>query len=263
MARHRDADVAIRCTDLSIGRGPGRGAASVRVVDGVDLSLAHGGALAVLGPTGAGKSSLAAVLAGAPGEGLSVAGGDAWVEGISVRRPGRARRALTYLVGHVAQGEAARLPSRLTVEEIIASPVTSRDRRVNPRALAIRVAALLDELALPLGASVKYPYELSAGMRQRVAFARALMLDPRVLVADDLFANLDVQARAAVADAVIRRRTGYGMSTLLIGNDRGGIAALDAEVLVLRGGHVVAYGRSVDDVLWTPSAQADPRIMAS
>ena len=89
------------------------------------------------------------------------------------------------------------------------------------------------------------------------------MLDPRVLIADDLFANLDVQARAAVADAVIRRRRGYGMSTLLIGNDRGGIAALDAEVLVLRGGHVVAYGRSVDDVLWTPSAQADPRIMAS
>jgi peptide/nickel transport system ATP-binding protein len=263
MGRHRDADVAIRCTDLSIGRGSGRGTASVRVVDGVDLTLRHGGALAVLGPTGAGKSSLAAVLAGGAGDRLSVAGGDAWVEGISVRRPGRPRRALTYLVGHIAQGEAARLPSRLTVEEIIASPVTSRDRRVNPRALAIRVAALLDELSLPLGVSVKYPYELSAGMRQRVAFARALMLDPRVLVADDLFANLDVQARAAVVDAVVRRRTGYGMSTLLIGNDRGGIAAFGAEVLVLRGGHVVAYGRSVDDVLWTPSVQADPRIMAS
>jgi peptide/nickel transport system ATP-binding protein len=263
MGRYRDADVAIRCTDLSITRAGGRTTRSDRVVDGVDLSLPHGGTLAVLGPTGAGKSSLAAVLAGVGGDVLSVAGGDAWVEGISVRRPGRARRELVYRVGFLAQGEAARLPSRLTVEEIIASPVTSRDRRVNKRALAIRVVSLLDELKLPLGMSVRYPYELSAGMRQRVAFARSLMLDPKVLVADDLFANLDVQARQAVVDALVRRRSGHGMSTLLVGNDRDGVDALDAEVLVLRGGHVVAYGRRPDDVVWTPGMQDGDQLRAS
>nr|WP_274635582.1 ATP-binding cassette domain-containing protein [Microbacterium bovistercoris] len=263
MARHRDADVAIRCSDLSITRASARGTATERVVDGVDFTLAHGRSLAVLGPTGAGKSSLGAVLAGADEPGLAVVGGDARVQGIPVRRPGRAHRTLTYLVGYLGQGAGTRLPARLTVEEVISSPVTSRDRRVNKRALALRVAALLDELKLPLGMTVKYPYELSAGMRQRVALARALMLDPKLLVADDLFANLDVQARAAVVEAIRRRCDGYGMSTLLIGNDRDGIRALGAEVLILRSGHVVACGANVDDVLWTPSAGADRRLIAS
>ncbi|WP_029145476.1 ATP-binding cassette domain-containing protein [Microbacterium luticocti] len=263
MVRRRDADVAIRCSDLSIARASGRGAASVRVVDGLDATLPHGATLAVLGPTGAGKSSLAAVLAGADETGLAVVGGDAWVEGIPVRHPGRAHRTLTYVTGHLAQGAGARLAPRLTVEETIASPVTSRDRRVNRRALSIRVAALLDELQLPLGTSEKYPYELSAGMRQRVAFARAVMLDPRVLIADELFANLDVHARDAVTAAVRRRRDEYGMATLLVGNDREGAQALDARVIVLRGGHVVAVGEGVDDVVWTPGVVADPRLLAS
>ncbi|MEQ6898387.1 ATP-binding cassette domain-containing protein [Microbacterium sp. KR10-403] len=261
MTRRRDAEVAIECVDLSIARASARGGA--RVVDGVSARLPHGGALAVLGPTGAGKSSLATVLAGAEEPGLAVVGGDAWVEGIPVRKPGRAHRQHTYVTGYLAQGDGARLPSRLTVEEVIASPITRRSRRVDKRALAIRVAALLDEMKLPLGITVQYPYELSAGMRQRVAFARAVMLQPRVLIADDLVANLDLSSREAVLAAIRRRREAYGMSTLLVGNDRDVVEALGAHVLVLRAGHVVAVGESASDVTWTPSGDADHRLIAS
>jgi peptide/nickel transport system ATP-binding protein len=263
MPRRRDAEVAIRCTDLSVARASTRGGELARVVDGVSATLPHGDALAVLGPTGAGKSSLAAVLAGAETQGLAVVGGDALVEGIPVRKPGRAHRLHTYLTGYLAQGDGARLPSRLTVEEVISLPVTSRSRKADKRALAIRVAALLDEMKLPLGMSVKYPYELSAGMRQRVAFASALMLDPRVLIADDLMANLDLPARDAVLSAIRRRRDAYGMSTLLIGNDREAVEGLGAQVMVMRAGHVVAYGQNADDVKWTPSGEADHRLIAS
>ncbi|GAA3770913.1 hypothetical protein GCM10022240_23900 [Microbacterium kribbense] len=263
MSRRRDADVALRCTDLSIARVGSRGGASARVIDGVDAVLPHGRTLAVLGPTGSGKSSLAAVLAGADELGLAVVGGSAQVEGVDVRRAGRAHRLLTYLTGYVGQGAGAVLPARLTVEEVVGSPVASRDRRVNKHALAVRVATLLDELKLPLGISVQYPYELSAGMRQRVAFARALMLQPQVLIADDLFAGLDVQARGAVLAAIVRRRDGYGMSTLLVGNDRAAVRALDAAVLVVRSGHVVATGHDADDLLWTPGGEADRSVFAS
>ncbi|WEG10386.1 ATP-binding cassette domain-containing protein [Microbacterium horticulturae] len=263
MARHRDTDVAIECVDLSIARASARGGDLARVVDGVSARLPHAGALAVLGPTGAGKSSLAAVLAGAEEPGLAVVGGDAWVEGIPVRKPGRAHRLHTYVTGYLAQGDGSRLPSRLTVEEVISSPITRRSRRADKRALAIRVAALLDEMKLPLGIAVKYPYELSAGMRQRVAFARAVMLQPRVLIADDLLANLDLSAREAVLAAIRRRRDAYGMSTLLVGNDRDSVEALNARVLVLRAGHVVAVGESAADVTWTPSGEADHRLIAS
>lgn len=261
MPRRRDSDVAIQCSDLSIARA-GRGGSSERVVDGVSFVVERGATLAVMGPTGAGKSSLAAVLAGADESGLAVVGGSAFVEGIPVRRPGRAQRQLTYYCGHLPQSAGARLPARLTVTEVIGEPITGRDRRVNQRALAVRVAALLDEMLLPLGAAAKYPYELSAGMRQRVAFARALVLEPRVLVADEPFANLDVEARKAARDAIVRRARDFGMATLVVTNDAEVVRELDADVLVLRGGHTVAYGHGTRDLLWTPSAE-DRRLVGS
>lgn len=261
MSRRRDADVAIRATDLSIMRAS-RGGGDVRVVDGASFVLPHASTLAVMGPTGAGKSSLAAVLSGADAPGLAVVGGGAWVEGIPVRRPGRALRELTYLTGYLPQSAGQHLPARMTVAEVIGEPITSRDRRVNQRALAVRVATLLDELLLPIGAAAKYPYELSAGMRQRVAFARALVLDPRLFIADEPLANMDIEVRRAARAAILRRRA-RGMSTLIVTNEKDVVRDLSADVLVLRGGHTIAYGRGTDDLLWTPSSEADHRLVAS
>lgn len=246
MARRPPSELALLCEDLTVARG------GVRVAEGITVQLAPGHALAVMGPTGAGKSSVAALLAGADESSLAVAGGSAWVEGIPVRRRGRAQRVRAYLTGYLAQGAGTDLPARLTVGETIGAPVTSRDRRVNERALALRVASLLDELELPLGTANKYPYELSSGMRQRVALARALVLQPRLFIGDDPYANLDLEVRVAARDALLRRRDADGMAILIVTNDADAVRELDADVLVLRAGHPVAYGHGTTDLLWTP-----------
>lgn len=246
MPRLADDAFAIRATDLSLGRG------GVRVVDGVTFTLPRGGALAIMGPTGSGKSSLAEILSGHRLDDLAVIGGDASVEGISVRRGGRKLRVRGYVTGYLPQGAGADLPARLTVGDVIGEPITSRDRRVNSRALAVRVAGLLDEFELPLGAATKYPYELSSGMRQRVALARALVLQPRVFVGDDPYANLDLEVRRAARDALLRRRDQDGMALLVVTNDRVTVDELDADVLVLHAGHTVGYGYGSDELLWTP-----------
>ncbi len=237
---------AVRCDDLSVSRG------GVRVVDGVSFRVDSGAALAVMGATGSGKSTLAALLAGADDDSLSVVGGDAWVDGTPIRKRGRAARVRAYYTGYVPQRAGSDLPARLTVGEVIGEPITSRDRRVNPRALAVRVAGLLDELELPLGAAARYPYELSSGMRQRVAIARALVLQPRVFIGDDPYANLDLEVRQAARDALLRRRDEAGMAILMVTNDAETVQEIDADVLVLRAGRPVAYGHGTTDLLWTP-----------
>lgn len=245
-------DAAIDCSDLVIDR-IGHGGPT-RAVDGVTFTLAAGELVCVAGPTGSGKSTLVEALSGGADPSVRIVGGRAHVCGIDVRRRSRRRRMLGALTGYVPQGAGAGLPPRLTAGEAIGEPITSRAKKVNSRALAIRVASLLDELHLPLGTASMFPYELSAGMRQRIAIARALVMDPRVLIADEPLANLDPEVRPVVFDAITRRREREGLAALLVTNDADFIRELDAATLMLRNGHVVARGVG-ENLLWAPGAE--------
>ena len=95
-------------------------------------------------------------------------------------------------------------------------------------------------------------------MRQRVAFARALVLQPRVLIADEPFSNMDIEVRRAARDAILRVAASYGMSALIVTNEADVVRDLDADVLVLRSGHAIAYGHGTHDLLWTPERRGRP-----
>lgn len=257
MPRRSSSPYVIDCSDLVIDRA-GHGL-STRAVDGVTFELPRGELICVAGPTGSGKSTLVAALAGSTDPSVRIVGGHAHVCGVNVRKPGRRHRELTYLTGFIPQSAGANLPPTMTISEVISEPILIREKRVNNKALAIRVATLLDEMHLPLGTASKFPYELSAGMRQRIAIARAFVLEPRVLIADEVLANLDLEVRPVVFDAITRRRKEQGMGALLVTNDAAFIRELNAETLMLKGGHVVARGVG-KDLLWVPNGESDSRV---
>jgi len=249
---------AIVVSDLSV-EYPARGAsASCVALRGVSFRVEPGEVLGILGETGSGKSTLAAILAGrglpqrASEPGPRVSGGDALVLGHSMRKARKRDIAeVTFHVGYLAQEAASTLEPSLTVAENVALPIFERDQHYSRRAAGERAATMLDTVHLPLSVLNKYPYELSAGQRQRVAFARALVLGPNVLVADEPTAGIDATVRDAVIDLLGNLKDHPDFSAVVVSHDLAVLRRATSNVLVLHTGRVVGYG-PIEDVLAKP-----------
>lgn len=224
---------------------------------GITLSVGPGEVLGVLGSAGSGKSTLARVLSGEFLDGRAegqpvITGGDASVLGQGLRKlPRRRLPEFAFHVGYLPQGASDSLPADRTVAEIVGEPILERDRHYNARALATRVATLVDAVRLPLGHLDKYPYELSAGQRQRVALARALVLGPQLLIADEPTAGIDLTVRDAVAQLVNELRDGRSFAAVVITHDLPVLRRTADRIAVLDRGALVALG-TIDEVLGDP-----------
>lgn len=255
----------IRLSDLSL-EYPAHGASPAHVaLRGLTLTVAPGEVLGVLGSAGSGKSTLAKVLSGAAFEPRSgevqpvITGGDANVLGYALRGiPKRKVPEYRFHVGYVPQDAASTLPADRTVAEIIGEPILERDRRYNAKALATRVATMLDSVRLPLGMLEQYPYELSGGQRQRVAVARALVLGPSVLVADEPTAGIDLTVRDAVAQLIGELRDHHAFSAIIISHDLPVLRSTVDRIAVLDRGELAAIG-TIDEVFHDPR---HPYVMA-
>ncbi|MFD2758589.1 ATP-binding cassette domain-containing protein [Gulosibacter faecalis] len=248
----------IRARDLSISYGPKIGDAGARVLSGVNIELGEGEILGVVGSAGSGKTSLGRVLSGrgllrgAPQPWPWISGGELHVDGADLRRPTRADlRRLPLTVGYLAPNSGQTMRNDLTVAENIAEPVLSRDRQFDRRALGRAAALLIDAVDLELGVLNRFPYELSRGQRQRVAFARALIVEPRLLIVDEPAQGVDVIARPALFELLERLNRGRTLSMVVISNDLATIERLTSRVLVTNRGTVIARGE-IDRVLRDP-----------
>ena len=188
----------------------GQGDARVEVLRGIDLTVGKAESLALLGPSGSGKSSLLAVMAGlerASAGSLTVAGADFTAmdeDGLASARRGR--------IGVVLQ--AFHLLPTMTATENVATPLELAGM---PDALA-RARAELE--AVGLGHRLThYPAQLSGGEQQRVAIARALVARPTLLFADEPTGNLDAVTGAAVADLLFERAVGAGATLIVVTHD--------------------------------------------
>ena len=218
-----------------VRRGLFRAAAALRAVDGVSLSLDPGRTLAVVGESGCGKSTLARMLAllDTPTSGtIRIEGAD------TATTQDGAKQALRRSVQMVFQDPFGSLNPRRTVsgtlEEplIIAGEGTGAERRAAVLEMMARVGLRPDQAG-------RYPHMFSGGQRQRIAIARALMLRPRLVVADEPVSALDVSVRAQVLNLLMDLQDGFGLAYVLISHDLGVVRHVADTVAVMYLGRIV------------------------
>ncbi|WP_026343803.1 ABC transporter ATP-binding protein [Nocardia sp. BMG111209] len=236
----------------SFGRRP------FRAVDRVSLRLARGETLGLVGESGSGKTTIGRCVAALqrPTSGtIRMLGTE--LTGLSERR----LRPLRKRLGFVFQDPATSLNPRLTVGRCVAEPLIVH-RAANGPALRTRVRQLLDAVQLPAGTENRYPHELSGGQRQRASLARALVLNPDLLIADEPTSALDVSVQATVLELFADLQGEFGWACLFISHDLAVVDQLAARIMVLRNGSVVEQG-SADEILRHPAEEYTRRLVAA
>lgn len=208
------------------------------ILHDISFSLAAGTALGVVGESGCGKTTLARVLTGL----LPAAAGEITCDGQPLtRRTTAERRAAAARLQLVFQDPLAALNPRQTAAASLAEPLQIHQPHLPAAARAARVAEWLARVGLP-GVGNRYPHELSGGQCQRLAIARALMLEPRVLICDEPVSALDVSIQAQILALLAALQRETGLALLFIAHDLAVVRRLCRDVLVLYAGRVVESG---------------------
>lgn len=214
------------------------GRQTIHAVNDVSFRLKRGHTLGIVGESGSGKSTIANVLTGlvAPESGTGELSGEDLL-----RVKGKAGRNLRRRVAMVFQDPFSSLNSRMRAGDSIGEPLRvhrlpahgSRDDRVQE---------LLELVDLPADFASRYPHELSGGQRQRVSIARALALEPEVVILDESTAALDVSIQARVLDLLARLQDELGLTYLFIAHDLAVVQQMSHDVLVMRDGVAMEQG---------------------
>ncbi len=214
----------------------------VKAVDGVSFSIAAGRTLALVGESGSGKTTV--------GKGLlqllrttARISGSALLLGQPLEQlQGEALRGARRAAQIIFQDPFASLNPRMRVNEILEEGVASLHPEVAPVVRRARVAALLEKVGLRRDALSRYPHEFSGGQRQRLAIARALAVEPRLIVADEPTSALDVSIQAQILNLLKQLQQELGVAYLFITHNFGVVEYLAHDIAVMKDGRLVEAG---------------------
>ncbi|MEL6298448.1 MAG: dipeptide ABC transporter ATP-binding protein [Pseudomonadota bacterium] len=213
----------------------GREVGQVRAVDGVSFAIAEGETLCIVGESGCGKSTVGRLILRL----IEPTAGRVTLEGQDITKLDRADvRPLRQRMQIVFQDPYASLNPRMRAGAIVAEPLENFVDISGPDR-ADRIARIFSSVGLPRDAMHKFPFEFSGGQRQRLGIARALAVEPRLIVADEPVSALDVSVQAQVLNLMMDLKAEFGLSYLFISHDLGVVEHVADRVAVMYLGRIV------------------------
>ncbi|HZD87693.1 MAG TPA: ABC transporter ATP-binding protein [Gaiellaceae bacterium] len=234
-----------------VDRLVGREAGVVRAVDGVSLDIRRGEVLGLVGESGSGKTTLGRTLLGL----VRATGGSAEFEGREITRlPEREFRALRRRMQVVFQDPHASLNPAMTIGQAVGHPLQIHGLERDRDRLRLRVAEVLERVGLaPADAYLdKFPGDLSGGQKQRAVIARALILNPVLLVADEPVSMLDMSVRAKILELMLALKRDFDLTYLYITHDLATARFFCDRIAIMYLGRIVEIGPA-------PAIYADPK----
>jgi len=234
-----------------VGRGE-----ELLALNGVSFTVFPGTTLAVVGESGSGKSTLASCLACLE----SPTAGNIWFEGKDiVKVEERVRRQLRPQIQLIFQDPASSLNPRWSVLEILLEPLILR-RKFTREEMKQCASSLLERVGLSPDFVERPPTELSGGQRQRLAIARALALQPKLLILDEALSALDGSVQAQIANLLRELQSSLGMTYLFITHDLAMAVYLADEIAVMSRGRIVELG-SAEQILDQPQHETTRQLL--
>jgi oligopeptide transport system ATP-binding protein len=217
-------------------------------VDGLTFSVNRGETLGIVGESGCGKTTLARMIVRLiePDSGEMRFRGHDWRSA-----HGEELRALRSRIQMVFQDPIASLDARMRVGAIVSEPLAIHEPSLAYRERQRRAQEMLEAVGLGADSLSRYPHEFSGGQRQRIGIARALILRPDLLVADEPVSALDVSVGAQILELLDGLRRDLSLTLMLISHSLPVIAQMATDVAVMQGGHFVEFG-AVDQVFDSP-----------
>lgn len=236
----------LRCRDLHLGYRVAHGWRPV--VHGVNLDIAEGRTVALVGESGSGKSTIAKALVKL----IPLREGSIWfageeISGLNAEQfvPWRKRIQMIF------QDPWRALNPRLTVEDLLGEPLRIHFPRMKREERRSRIEELLSSVHLPQDCLRRYPAEFSGGQRQRILVARALAVEPELLICDEPVSALDVSIQAKLLELLAELKAARGLTLLFISHDLAVVQQIADHVVVLQKGRI-AESQSVESLFQDP-----------